>query len=298
LIALLLIIINVVAAHRAQAQCDPSWLPGAPIPGVDGTVYAATLWDPDGSGPQEPVLVIGGNFTIAGAVGAASVARWDGTSWQPLGAGIQVGVYGPVVYALCVYQGQLFAGGSFAVGGGSGIARWTGSDWQSLGTGVGTPIPEDPGTVYALSVYDDYLIVAGDFDFANDIVYGRVVRWRDGQWSGMQGGSLGPVSALTIYNSELIAAVQYYSPNRAQPMAWNGTSWRSIGGDGTDSPGAISSLTVWNNQLVIGGQFEAIAGVAAHNVALLIDQGWQALGPGLDVPGIRACAHWECTPMI
>jgi len=30
-------------------------------------VIAGTMWDPDGAGPATPVLVIGGQFTVAGS---------------------------------------------------------------------------------------------------------------------------------------------------------------------------------------------------------------------------------------
>src|SRR5436190_2956429 len=63
---------------RAAGQCQPQWLPGEGIPGVNGTVYATTTWDPDGPGPQPELLVVGGLFTLAGATLANNIAAWDG----------------------------------------------------------------------------------------------------------------------------------------------------------------------------------------------------------------------------
>ncbi|HZN40085.1 MAG TPA: hypothetical protein VFD82_14865, partial [Planctomycetota bacterium] len=58
---------------RAPAQCATQWLPGAGIPGTNGYIMATTMWDPDGGGPMQPVLVVGGTFTLAGTVLANNI---------------------------------------------------------------------------------------------------------------------------------------------------------------------------------------------------------------------------------
>jgi hypothetical protein len=52
-------------------------------------------------------------------VSASGIARWNGTTWQPLGTGIGGGVY-----ALTVYNGELIAGGNFTTAGGNVSAYW------------------------------------------------------------------------------------------------------------------------------------------------------------------------------
>src|SRR5262245_45062873 len=74
-------------AH-APTQCATQWLPGEGVPGIDGGIdYAMTMWDPDGSGPRQPVLVVGGTFWVAGTIQAASIATYDPTTgvWSALG---------------------------------------------------------------------------------------------------------------------------------------------------------------------------------------------------------------------
>ena len=51
-------------------------------------------------------MIAGGYFTTAGGVACNCIARWDGSSWQSLGSGID-----DYVHALTVYNGQLVAGG-------------------------------------------------------------------------------------------------------------------------------------------------------------------------------------------
>jgi hypothetical protein len=53
-------------------------------------------------------------FTSAGGSTASRIARWNGTSWSPLGAGLD-----DWVYALAVLPtGKVGAGGRFSAAGG------------------------------------------------------------------------------------------------------------------------------------------------------------------------------------
>ena len=90
----------------------------------DACVLALAL-GPDGS------LYAGGYFTTAGGVATNKIARWDGTTWHPLGSGMNEFVNslapGP--------DGSLYAGGQFTYAGevvAQKIARWdgtTGTPW-------------------------------------------------------------------------------------------------------------------------------------------------------------------------
>ena len=63
----------------------------------DGTVYALAVYNGD--------LIAGGSFTTAGGTSAYNVARWDGSTWQPLGQAMMNG--NGDVRSLAVYDGQL-----------------------------------------------------------------------------------------------------------------------------------------------------------------------------------------------
>lgn len=79
-----------------------------------------------------PALYAAGGFFFAGGGAAASIARWNGAFWSPLGAGI--GGYGSAM-ALAAYDdgsnrgASLFVGGGFESAGGiasPAIAKWVG----------------------------------------------------------------------------------------------------------------------------------------------------------------------------
>src|SRR5690606_24067291 len=130
-------------------------------PGVENNVLATTVWD-DGTGPA---LYVAGLFLTAGGKQVNRIARWDGTSWQPLAGPSGAGMNG-AVRALTVYDGDLIAAGSFTTAGGvtvNGVARWDGERWSPLGD---SSVVGMDGTVQALTVYRGELVAAGQFSRA------------------------------------------------------------------------------------------------------------------------------------
>src|SRR5262245_1091698 len=71
----------------AIGQCGDWVVQGSGIHEV-GSASAATLWDPDGAGPQSPLLVVAGFFDRAGGLdgqAVSNIAAWNGSQWQALG---------------------------------------------------------------------------------------------------------------------------------------------------------------------------------------------------------------------
>jgi hypothetical protein len=106
------------------ARWDGSaWSPlGSGLTGGSGgpAVYSLTVYKGD--------LIAGGRFWDAGGVQCRFIARWDGSTWYPMGSGLESP--GPVAnpaYALTTYRGSLMVGGSFMESGpyvAHNIARW------------------------------------------------------------------------------------------------------------------------------------------------------------------------------
>jgi trimeric autotransporter adhesin len=125
-------------------------------------------WTPLGSGLNGEVsalavlgndLYVAGSFTMAGKSQANGFAKWDGSEWSAVGAGIHDGG----VSVLKVFDGELFAGGQFTLAcsaGETGIAKWDGVQWQPIASGfIG-------GGVSALALHGDQLYAGGGFIFA------------------------------------------------------------------------------------------------------------------------------------
>src|ERR1700752_4611256 len=49
----------------AFADCPFDWRPAEPVPGIDSAVSCLTVWDADGVGPQQPMLMAGGWTKVA-----------------------------------------------------------------------------------------------------------------------------------------------------------------------------------------------------------------------------------------
>jgi hypothetical protein len=113
-------------------------------------------------------LIAAGCFMSAGGPSVLSIAAWDGSSWSPLGSGIN-----GVVQALAVYKGRLIAGGSFDYAGSvsaNNIAAWDGSSWSPLGSGMND-------RVWSLTVYDGELIAGGEFTSAGGASANCIAAW-------------------------------------------------------------------------------------------------------------------------
>src|SRR5262249_51824916 len=67
-------------ASTSQAQCSGQWLPGEGLPGTNALVSALAVF-PNGD------VVAGGDFDAAGNVRTTAIARWNGSTWSPLGTG-------------------------------------------------------------------------------------------------------------------------------------------------------------------------------------------------------------------
>jgi len=93
-------------------------------PGSPEIVYAAGVFD-DGSGLE---LYVSGRFSYAGGVPARGIAKWNGTRWAALGAGLTSNY----VHSFTVFNDgrgpALFVAETSGVGGGGspGVAQWVG----------------------------------------------------------------------------------------------------------------------------------------------------------------------------
>jgi hypothetical protein len=247
-------------------------------------------WSPLGSGTNQEISAIcnfngsvyaGGFFSTAGGIHANKIARWNGSSWSALGAGIDTTPYG-YVYSLLAPSGSpyLYVGGNFTYAGSDhdayGIATWNGSSWGHLGSGLG-------GGVHALLDIYPNIYAGGDFVYVrNGLPAKYIAKWNGSSWDTLAGALDGPVMALESYNGQIIAAGDFtHAGSNAvnYVAAWNGSSWTPLG-SGLDN--FVKSLTVYNGKLIAGGNFTHAGGVSANHIAQWDGNSWTPLGSGLD----------------
>jgi hypothetical protein len=178
--------------------------------GVAGSVNVLVVHD-DGTGAA---LYAGGTFVTAGTAppvpGTSRIAKWDGTTWSPLGSGMD-GPSNPRVNHIAAYDDgsgmRLFAGGLFTTAGGhaaSNLASWDGAAWTEVGGGT-------DNTVIRMAVFNGgggpALFVGGSFATVNTpapIVVNAIARWDGEGWDDLDGGINSPIvttaSALAVFD--------------------------------------------------------------------------------------------------
>jgi hypothetical protein len=245
---------------------------------VYGWVYALGVYY-SGVGPYW--LYAGGEFDSVGGEPAKSLARWNSSDqwWERVGPALG-SVREGEVFALTVYQDELYAGGWFGVytpdGWAERIAKWDGTGWHTL---------VDPGMnhdVYTLVVYDDDLYAGGWFSSAGGVPAEHVAKWDGITWSALGAGTDSLVNVLEGYNGELYAG-GWFTEAGGQPAQriarWNGTSWNALGA-GTD--GGVLALTVYNGELYVGGHFSEAGGMPAGYIARWNGVDWVPMTDGMD----------------
>jgi trimeric autotransporter adhesin len=242
-------------------------------------------------------VVVGGLFTAVSGVAAASIARWNGSVWSSLGAGID----GRVHSLAFASNGDVVAGGHFPTASGiavANIARWNGGVWSSLGSGTSSSFPPS-GVVYALLAQPNGDVIAGgEFDVAGGVPAAKVARWNGTAWSAM-GTGIDPVSpvgdtssvhTLAAVGGEVFAGgpfVRVGGRDSTGLARWNGAVWGPMRAAGIGN--VVSTVHVARSgDVYIGGAFRDIDGVACNGIARRAGNTWQPLGTGLATPGAYA----------
>lgn len=114
-------------------------------------------------------LIVGGWIESAGGVPVRNIARWDGTTWSALGAGLGV----ERVYALESTGTDLLAGGWFDSSEGpiACLARWDGDAWTEFSGGCSS-------VVYSLLWDGSVLWAGGAFRSAGGMLSQSVAAWQ------------------------------------------------------------------------------------------------------------------------
>lgn len=273
---------------QAAAQCQPRWLEGAGVPGVNGVIYATATWDPDGPGPRTPLIVVGGNFDLAGKVLDNSLAGFDPASgtWVSLGLGLQSA---NTVHAVSVLpDGSLVVGGDFRRVGPEQlkyIARWNGTSWTALGTGI-------DGPVFALANSSNNSLVAGGaFATAGGVPANNIAQWNGTQWSSLGAGTSGPTDFENVFaisalpsGGIVVGGIFTFAGNvEANGVAtWDGSTWAPLGsGLSGESRFAAALLPMPDGSIVVGGRFTSAGGIAANSIARWDGAQWHQMDSGV-----------------
>ena len=219
-------------------------------------------------------LIVGGSFDSIPGSYVNNIAYWNGSVWSTLGlgfTGINNLLNPACVNSLVVYNGNLYAAGSFDSAGGSpaqNIAMWNGTSWSAVGSGIN-------GGVSKLTVYNGNLYAGGYFDSAGGKPVHNIAMWNGTSWSAV-GGAMskgGQIVALTSFNGDLYAGGTFDTIGGvpANLIAyWNGSNWHAIIGQGLNGYyyKGVYSIYGYNNTIYIGGSFDTAGGIPALDIAM------------------------------
>ena len=284
------------AAGANPAQNVARWTASGwtPLDGIEaqGFVYDFEVFD-DGSGPA---LYAGGLFgTVAGQV-CRGLARWNGTTWTPVGAGA-----GGQVFELQTFDdgagAKLYIGGNFTLSqqaAGNYFAWWDGTQFGNSGAGFDY-------VVRAMAVYDDgggaALYVGGSFNTANGASLPRLATWNGSSWS--SAGNVHGAHIEDLLEFDDGSGAKLYAAGSAGGVTpailgpylqvLDNGGWSELGG-GTHPYGELFTLEEFDGgsgaKLHLGGRIQSAGGVHTDGIAAWNGAQFEALGAG-DVAAVR-----------
>jgi hypothetical protein len=230
-------------------------------------------------------LYAGGRFTSPGVF----VAKKTTGAWSAVGTNqsLNQGSFA-AVYALTVYKGELYIGGTFQPSTHSFFAKWNGSAWVA-------PHAQQPNnSIYAFSQYRDTLYIGGNFTRVGNHnpdnpeatrFMTRIMKWHGTDYLNFYGnitgtnarpGPQGEVNDIIYYNGEIYITGTFKSDlsDPDNPISgfigvsgaafdriarWNGYLWQPLG-QGLDGTG--NKLAVIRDTLLVGGYFSSAGNVS------------------------------------
>jgi hypothetical protein len=219
----------------------------------------------------------------------ANGKKWNGTTWQNLGTGLNDEVRAMAVDA----SNNLYVTGHFTTAGGitvNGIAKWNGSAWSALGGGLNGVNSIVGGK--ALYISGTKLYVGGGFGAVDGTVICKAIAQFDlttNVWTSvgtaLENGTNGEVRSIISDNAGGILIGGDFTKagtvNTEGVAKWNGTVWSKLG-VGLSNCLEVNSLVMdAQNNLYAGGWFENADARNTMNIAKWNGSQWFPLGSGV-----------------
>jgi PKD repeat protein len=247
-------------------------------------------------------------FLVAGLLFSfGPFAKLRAQTWSPVGSGS-----GSAIYALEVFNGELYAGGTFTeIGDATSnyLAKWNGSTWGNVANLINFMAADglyandtalfigDSGrvrfwngsnllnltgvnsssfnsSVYSLAHFQDTLYVGGFFSTP----FARVAKWNGSAYESLTSGCSAQVSAITPYQDQLFIGGNFLTAGDSlvrHTALWNGSEWNRMG-DGVNDD--VFTRIIWRDTLYIGGRFTQANGQTASHVAKWNGSQWVRVG--------------------
>ncbi len=220
----------------------------------------------------------------------ANIARWDGATWAPLGAGVA----GNVQALANLANGDLAVAGTFGFAAGQavhGIARWDGSAWSPIGAGFDGSGPFTAVAALAVMPNGD-LIAGGNFTSSGGASVLRVARWNGTTWSQVGAGFDGQVQALLVLSDGDIIAGGSFTQSGSVAVShiarFDGSAWGPLGPGLSGDPNfaSVSALAQLPNGDLVAGGYCQFGGAPPVGLARWNGLAWSPIGVGANVSAL------------
>lgn len=167
------------------------------------------------------------------------------------------------------------------------VAMWNGTSWNALASYGGC------GDVQTLAVDNEGNLYAGGTYCINKVPVNNVGKWDGKEWKALGEGINGEVRALAFdKKGTLYATGGSYRGAKSDGdivggfvMKWDGKTWSKLGEGvliGSGESGRGNTLAIdGRGHVFVGGSFEKVAKVKAHNIAEWDGKKWTPLGRGV-----------------
>ena len=250
--------------------------------------WNGSQWSPVGHGVQNPFytpqvdslrvwngdLYVGGTFTHSGSIATSHIARFDGTTLQPIGGVGAAELNPPSVLAMTVWNDRLYCGGEFQLAGPPGvggltravfhIAAYDGSAWAPVGEGLGFG-----NEVHVLTRFQGDVVAGGRFVSAGDHWANTLARFDGTSWRPF-GVLDGTVRGAIEHNGDLWVVGEFDTVDGvpADGVArYDGTNWHTLGGSLTPNH-YVYAVAAFQGDVYVG----TVGGIRRWT-----GSGWQAI---------------------
>ncbi len=266
IVAVFLTACIVALLSSVQAQ---SW---RPLPGGSLDARVTAIYSQGG------ILWVGGDFTTAGPLSVSYVVRHDGYQWLPTPP------LPSTPRSFCIYAGDIYALGSFTVGGiRYGAMHFNGTTWLPFA------VLNSIGEAYAGIEYNGELYIGGAFTSVENVPAVSLAHWDGISWCGFSGitscswQTPPRVKDIHVVNNELYVCGSFdmiAGINANCVGVWNGAIWRPL--DICWYFYASCFATV-NSTTFVGGNFPYVGPYTSPGIARENNGTLQGVGGGVQM---------------
>ncbi|MCA8948713.1 MAG: hypothetical protein KDE27_04380 [Planctomycetes bacterium] len=195
-------------------------------------------------------VIAGGSFTQIAGVPATNVARWNGTTWLPVGIGPQA-----IYEVVATDSGEIYAATFY------GVYRWDGTTWTQIST----------TTAWGVLVRRNGNVVAWD---------AAITEWDGNAWTTIPGAG-GIDDVCEAPNGDLIAiGLGAFWPNPGQVGRWDGTAWTPLDPNYQLTNRALHVATGPGGSVIVEWTDPVLPGSA--RIYELVGTTWQLISSGFN----------------